>query len=127
MKRLSVFVLAAALLGLAGCATYDRDYYYGRNYNDDALISQSIESRLDAEGLRYVGVETVRGTVYLEGMVPSPHARQRATTIATRTDGVDRVVNNLQIGTRSGDAPDDYWERRRREQHHRHPWYPPGH
>jgi hyperosmotically inducible protein len=45
-----------------------------------------------------IGVTTNGGVVTLTGQVPSAEAKQRAEAIASQTDGVVRVDNQLTVG-----------------------------
>jgi hyperosmotically inducible protein len=44
-----------------------------------------------------IDVDTNNGVVTLNGIVDSPEQRARAEELASRVDGVKRVVNNLQV------------------------------
>ena len=56
--------------------------------------------------LTRVDVDTVKGTVYLTGVVPDAAAKTRAQELAHRVDGVANVVNNLKTeSTNAGDTP----------------------
>jgi hyperosmotically inducible periplasmic protein len=66
----------------------------------DAGITSAVKTKLTAEragNLTQVGVETVRKTVYLTGVVPSAEDKRRAGEVARSADGVKEVVNNLQV------------------------------
>ncbi len=68
---------------------------------DDAAITASVKAKLAtqeaASMLTRVGVNTDRGIVHLDGIVPSEEMKQKATDIAKQVAGVREVVNNLQI------------------------------
>ena len=71
----------------------------GENVSDTSITS-AVKAKLagDRVGtLTQVGVETVRNTVYLTGVVPTADDKRRAGEIARNVDGVKEVVNNLQI------------------------------
>jgi hyperosmotically inducible protein len=76
---------------------------------DDATISTSVKANLareKAKSLTAIDVDTVNGVVYLTGMVSDATTKERAADIARETDGVVRVVNNLQTHRApAGDAP----------------------
>jgi len=76
----------------------------GKNV-DDAGLTASVKTNLAAERgmqtLTAVDVDTNQGVVYLNGVVDSPVAKQRAAEIAHQTSGVTRVVNNLQVAKKS--------------------------
>jgi hyperosmotically inducible periplasmic protein len=102
--------LALALtlvVALTGCATLT-GRTAGRNI-DDAAITAAVKTKLasdKAATLTAVDVDTVNGTVYLNGTVPDAAARQRAAALARQVDGVVAVENNLQTkSTTAGDQP----------------------
>ena len=67
----------------------------------EAVISKSVKDRLATEktvNLTSVEVETNSGTVYLSGTVPSLAARERALKLAWETNGVQTVVNHMEVG-----------------------------
>ena len=70
---------------------------------DDATITAQVKGRLataEAETLTNVNVDTVNGVVYLNGTVDSSELKTRAESIARSQEGVQRVVNNLQVASR---------------------------
>ena len=132
MKKIALMAAVVSLASFVGCAVeYDRGYGhryghgygYERGYRSDADISAAVESQLDAQGLRHVSVSTSRGTVYLSGVVRDADSRRYAARIASNTGGVERVVNNIELGRnyRAGDAPEG-WEPKGPNEHHYHPW-----
>ncbi len=98
LRALTVVVL---LLGLvAGCTAITGETA-GQTF-DDTTITAAVKAKLAGEQpstLTRVGVETVRGTVYLTGVVDTEAMKQRATEVAWQVEGVRGVVNNLQIQT----------------------------
>jgi len=48
-----------------------------------------------------IDVDTTNGVVSLTGTVETPEQRRRAEQLASRVDGVQRVINNLQVARRS--------------------------
>ena len=102
--------LAAALivaLALAGCTSMT-GRSAGQNI-DDAAISAAVKTKLASDKvatLTSVDVDTVNGTVYLNGTVSDAAAKQRAASLARQVDGVVAIENNLQTRTdAAGDAP----------------------
>ena len=96
IRLMVVGVLCAALLG--GCES-GTGKTVGQNV-DDATITTSVKTKLAAEQagtLTAVNVDTSQGVVSLSGTVESEALKQRATTLAQETQGVSRVVNNLQV------------------------------
>jgi hypothetical protein len=102
-KRVALLCLVA--IALAGCASLT-----GRTASrniDDAAITAAVKSKLATEKattLTSVDVDTLDGTVYLNGTVRDAAAKQRAAALARQVDGVIAVENNLQTTT-AGDAP----------------------
>ena len=108
MTRIARVVLGVVLAaGLAAC-TSTTGRSAGRNI-DDAAITASVKSKFAADSARTltsVDVDTVNGIVYLTGTVPDAAAKQHASQIARRVDGVARVENNVQTkSVAAGDAP----------------------
>lgn len=69
----------------------------------DAAITTAVNAELarDAElsALR-INVDTVSGRVLLQGTAPNANARERATTLASKVDGVKSVDNKLTVGAK---------------------------
>ena len=69
----------------------------------DASITTAVNAELarDAElsALR-INVDTASGKVVLRGTAPNDVSRERATTLASRVDGVLSVDNQLSVGKR---------------------------
>ena len=100
-----VRLFTAVLLGsflLASCqATTGRTA--GRNV-DDAALTASVKASLvsdKASNLTRIDVDTTNGVVALNGVVENPEQRSRAEQLASRVDGVKKVINNLQVQRRS--------------------------
>jgi hyperosmotically inducible periplasmic protein len=94
----AVFVLVLFAFLAAGCQSMTGETA-GENV-DDASITSAVKAKLAGERvgtLTQVGVETVRSTVYLTGVVPTAEDKRRAEDIASQVKGVRKVVNNLQI------------------------------
>jgi hyperosmotically inducible protein len=67
---------------------------------DDAGITASVKTKIVADkaaNLTRIDVDTIRGTVYLNGLVDSAQQRTRAERLAKQISGVKSVVNNLQV------------------------------
>lgn len=99
MKTIGKMLAAFALvISMAGCQAMTGKTA-GRNV-DDATITGSVKSRLAKDklsSLTRVDVDTNNGVVSLNGVVESPEQRARAQELASQVDGVNRVVNNLQV------------------------------
>jgi len=71
----------------------------GRNI-DDAALTASVNAALVADkpsNFTRIDVDTTSGVVSLTGTVETPEQKKRAEQLASRVDGVKRVINNLQI------------------------------
>ena len=97
----------ALVVALTGCTALT-GRTAGRNI-DDAAITAAVKTKLasdKAATLTAVDVDTVNGTVYLNGTVQDAAARQRAAALARQVGGVIAVENNLQTkSTTAGDQP----------------------
>lgn len=61
---------------------------YGRLHWDKMLVNSNLELTAEAPGI-----------ITLRGTVPSKEARHRAVQLATDTVGVERVIDQLAVGT----------------------------
>ena len=94
----SVFVVVVWMFLAAGCQSMTGETA-GENVND-ASITSAVKAKLAGERLgtlTQVGVETVKNTVYLTGVVPTADDKRRAEDLAKQVNGVSKVVNNLQV------------------------------
>jgi hyperosmotically inducible protein len=94
----AVFVIALWMFLAAGCQSVTGETA-GQNV-DDVSITSAVKAKLAGDRLgtlTQVGVETVRSTVHLTGVVPTPEDKRRAEELARQVGGVSNVVNNLQI------------------------------
>lgn len=68
---------------------------------DDVLITAQVKTKLvmdqTASRLPKITVDTIDGTVALNGNVESAAAKQQAAEVAGRVNGVIVVINNLQV------------------------------
>jgi hyperosmotically inducible protein len=98
----SAIAMILIVLLLASCqATTGRSM--GKNV-DDAALTASVNGALVADkpaNFTRIDVDTTNGVVSLNGTVETPEQRARAEQLASRVDGVRRVVNNLQVNRRS--------------------------
>jgi hyperosmotically inducible protein len=93
-------VIAVALLFASCQAMTGRTA--GRNV-DDAALTASVNAALVSDkpsNFTRIDVDTTNGVVALNGTVENPQQRARAEQLASRVDGVKKVVNNLQISKR---------------------------
>jgi osmotically-inducible protein OsmY len=89
-----LFSASLALAATYGCATHDTTV--GQKI-DDTTITTKVKTALladpDVKGTA-IKVETVNGEVQLSGFVDSAAEVKRAKEIASRVDGVKRVIDN---------------------------------
>jgi hyperosmotically inducible protein len=71
----------------------------GRNV-DDGAITARVNAAFVTDKPSYltrIDVDTNNGVVSLNGIVDTAEQRARAEQLASRVDGVRRVINNLQV------------------------------
>jgi hyperosmotically inducible protein len=98
LSGVHLIVLALLIMLTAGCQAMTGKTA-GQNV-DDATITASVKSTLVADkvsNLTRVDVDTNRGVVSLNGIVPTAEQKARAEQLARRVGGVKDVVNNLQV------------------------------
>lgn len=98
-KYLSAVVLAATLLGAAGCASTSKQESTGE-YVDDVMITSKVKAAiLGEETLKSaeINVETFKGVVQLSGFVSSQAAINKAVQLARDVRGVTSVKNDMRI------------------------------
>ena len=95
LKHHFALVIAAALLGLAGCASPG-----GTSFFDDAAVTARVKKAIYNEPslkVMAVGVATEDGVVSLTGTVKSKAERSKATAVASKVEGVKKVKNDLKV------------------------------
>lgn len=97
--------LAAVLfvVSLAGCQAMTGKTA-GANV-DDATLTARVKTKLVSEkatNLTRIDVDTNNGIVYLNGTVQNPQQKAKAEDLARDTQGVKKVINNLQIESQRG-------------------------
>jgi hyperosmotically inducible protein len=99
MRPLKTLVaLMLTVFSLAGCQAMTGKTA-GQNV-DDATLTTSVKSKLAADklsSLARVDVDTNNGTVSLNGVVESSDQKARAQELASQVNGVNRVINNIQV------------------------------
>jgi osmotically-inducible protein OsmY len=105
LKRIgsALFVLIA----LSGCQALT-GRTAGRNI-DDLTITTSVKARLVADRISNftrIDVDTVNAVVSLNGLVESEDEKRRVEDIASLVEGVEKIINNLQVQNRSAPKPD---------------------
>jgi hyperosmotically inducible protein len=74
---------------------------------DDAMLTARVKARLIADpeiNPFQIDVDTVDGTVTLNGMVDTDDQRAEAEKLASRTPGVTQVINVIRVGRRADPA-----------------------
>lgn len=93
-------VLCVWLAALAGCASLDKCGPSSECSADDK-ISAEVRTLLaqssDLGGANHISVQTLRGVVYLRGIVSTPLQIEEAGSIAEQATGVTDVQNMLTI------------------------------
>ncbi len=87
------------LLALVACASGESSRSTG-TYVDDKVIGTKVKAQLAADEVTkayQINVETYQGVVQLNGFVDKKAAVSRATEVAQSVEGVQKVVNNLQV------------------------------
>jgi osmotically-inducible protein OsmY len=95
----SWIVVAALVLGLAGCASSGTGQKTGE-YVDDAWITTKVKSEMVADSevkAHKIDVDTKHGVVTLTGTVESWQEASKAADIARGIKGVTAVENDLRV------------------------------
>jgi osmotically-inducible protein OsmY len=95
----SGIIVAALILGLAGCASTQTGEKTGE-YVDDAWITTKVKSELAAESetkASNISVETTNGKVTLTGKASTWNESDMAAKIARNIKGVTGVQNDIRI------------------------------
>jgi osmotically-inducible protein OsmY len=93
-------IAAAALVLAAGTMACSSTQTSGEQMSD-AWITSKVTARMTADpevNPFEIDVDTTDGVVRLSGMVETETQRSEAVEIARNTEGVKRVVNDIQIG-----------------------------
>lgn len=96
-RWLAAALSALFLLASVGCATHNTTV--GQKIDDTAITTKVKTALLadpDTKGTA-ISVETVNGEVQLSGFVGSPAEAARAKDIASRVDGVSRVIDKTSV------------------------------
>ena len=101
-KLATCFMLGTLLVSAVAIAEdSDSDRTHPTTYVKDSAITTKIKSKLAVEkisSLAKIKVDTdAHGTVVLSGFVNSQEQKDKAVAIATNTEGVTSVKNNLRI------------------------------
>ena len=94
----TLLAVMVTVFSLAGCQAMTGKTA-GQNV-DDAALTTAVKTKLAADklsSLTRVDVDTNNGTVSLNGVVESSDQRARAQELASQVNGVNRVINNIQV------------------------------
>ena len=97
MQTRAVLLSLLCLLSTSGCSLAGRTF--GR-YVDDNALTGAVKLRLAAQQpstMARISVDTYEGIVYLSGKAQSEEQKSYAEIAARRVDGVQQVVNDLQV------------------------------
>lgn len=98
-NRISIFLAAAALAAMAGCASTSTKESTGQ-YVDDTVITTKVKAAIfndPALKSSEINVETFKGVVQLSGFVSSPTMVDKAVADAQSVGGVVSVKNDLHL------------------------------
>jgi len=102
-KVLNSLAAVLLLVSLAGCQSMT-----GKSAGatvDDSTLTAKVKTKLvgdKAANFTRIDVDTNNGIVYLNGIVPDAQQKAKAEELARNTDGVKKVINNLQIASQRG-------------------------
>ena len=99
LKRLSVFLSAAVLVSMIGCAPTATREGTGE-YVDDAVITTKVKTAILREktlSVAEINVETFKGTVQLSGFVKDPGDIAKASEVTRAVGGVTSVKNDIRV------------------------------
>jgi hyperosmotically inducible periplasmic protein len=94
----TLLAVMLTVFSLAGCQAMTGKTA-GQNV-DDAALTTAVKTKLAADklsSLTRVDVDTNNGTVSLNGVVESSDQKARAQELASQVNGVNRVINNIQV------------------------------
>jgi hyperosmotically inducible protein len=97
-KLLNSLAAVLFVVSLAGCQAMTGKTA-GQNV-DDATLTARVKTKLVSEkaaNLTRINVDTNDGIVYLNGSVQNAQQKAKAEDLARQTDGVKKVINNLQV------------------------------
>ena len=97
---------APAVLGTAAVGTYKgvTDKRTTGTMLDDSIITAKVKSKLIASkqvSARHIDVDTLKGVVYLSGVVKTAFQKKEVNKITNDVPGVTGIQNQLAIGSKS--------------------------
>jgi hyperosmotically inducible periplasmic protein len=94
----TLLAVMLTVFSLAGCQAMTGKTA-GQNV-DDAALTTAVKTKLAADklsSLTRVDVDTNTGQFLSTAVVESPDQRARAQELASQVNGVNRVINNIQV------------------------------
>jgi hyperosmotically inducible periplasmic protein len=98
-KLIAATLLAASVLGVAGCAVTREQSTVGQ-YVDDSTITTQVKARFAESPVvsaMAISVETLNGTVQLSGFAKNETERNTAESIARKVPNVKAVKNDIVV------------------------------
>lgn len=98
-NRISLFIAAAALAGLVGCASTPQKEGMGE-YVDDSVITTKTKAAIFNEPTlksAEINVETFKGVVQLSGFVTTQTDIDKAVSLTNSVGGVKSVKNDMRL------------------------------
>ncbi len=97
MRTRAVLLSLLCLLSASGCSLAGRTFW---RYVDDKAITGAVKLKLAAQQpatMARISVDAYEGVVYLSGTAQSEEQKSSAEIAARRVEGVEQVVNDLQV------------------------------
>lgn len=98
-KKVTGFLIAAAMMFMLGCASTAKHEGTGE-YIDDSVITTKVKAVIFEEPTlksAEINVETFKGTVQLSGFVTSQANINKAAELARGVKGVMSVKNDMRV------------------------------
>lgn len=99
LNRFFVFLVAAAFLAMAGCASTSKQESTGQ-YVDDSTITTKVKAAIFNEPTlksAEINIETFKGIVQISGFVSSQENINKAVEVARSVGGVTSVKNDMRL------------------------------
>lgn len=98
-KTLAALALSSALAAMSGCAVTRGDQSAGA-YVDDSVITTQVKAKFaaaDSVDATSIRVETINGTVLLNGKAKNANEKSQAEALARTVAGVKSVNNRIDV------------------------------
>ena len=93
-------IALATMTAIAACTTSNRTTESTGQYVDDATITAKVKTAVLGDPVLHelqITVETYKDVVQLSGFVDTIRAKERATAVAAKVEGVRSVHNDLVV------------------------------